>query len=176
LLDGQSYNSSRLSQIICDQQCVGTSIGVFDEDEERKMEERPEELQSRDILGFSSILSLDYYKDESVIQEIMAFILDNSKQFNKQHEKLAECVSKKSLGLLMNERFAFKPQNDKPESQTHPSSAQPGARGHQMAGTGRCDDGSLFQLRLRSDSNLLCQSSLKTKQKTAKLPVEHSVS
>jgi protein BCP1 len=97
LLDGLSYKSSQLADLITKQAIVGTMIGCEDDDENPK---------DRDIIAFASILNLGLYQKEDVIAEIIKFIVEKSAKHNINHENFTKILDSeyKNIGLLVNER------------------------------------------------------------------------
>jgi len=98
LLDGLSYNSSQLAELVINQNVVGTMIGGDDGDE------KPTD---RNVFSFATILNLEASKSEKVIQEILQFIKSKSEKHNSEHEKFVQVLDSemKSIGLLINERL-----------------------------------------------------------------------
>jgi len=98
LLDGLSYNSSDLANIVCDQVVVGTMIGVEGDDE------KPNE---KNVLGFSTILNLQAYENQKVMKEIVQYIVHKSETHNENHEKFLHILQNQTnkIGLLINERM-----------------------------------------------------------------------
>jgi hypothetical protein len=84
-------------------------IGVDDEDE------NPNE---RNVLGFTTILNVNYYqvrsntiiftpKQQDVMKEIIAYVLNKSESHNEQHNDLLQILQgePEKVGLVINERM-----------------------------------------------------------------------
>ncbi|CAD8072877.1 unnamed protein product [Paramecium primaurelia] len=89
-LEGISFKSSELANIICDQVELGTMVGQEDED---------------NVFGFTTILNIGEIKS-NVIGEILHYVDTKSQQFNKQHQQLQHIFqTPKKIGLFINERI-----------------------------------------------------------------------
>lgn len=102
-LDGLSYKSSDLAQIIIDQVQVGTMIGTLDEEEAEALNKNKQ--FDKNILGFASILSFSQNKKQKVFQEIIKYIEDKSKIHNANHDNFLKILNNHNIGLFINERF-----------------------------------------------------------------------
>jgi len=104
LLDGLSYNSSDLANIVCDQVVVGTMIGVEGDEEKPLYQGKPEE---KNVLGFVSLLNLQVYENEKVMKEIVQYAVQKSEIHNENHEKFLQVLQTHTnkIGLLINERM-----------------------------------------------------------------------
>jgi len=98
-MDGLSYKSSDLAEIIINQDILGTMIGVEDPEEFKK-------TGDRDVIAFSTLLNIDQYKGEKVIGEIIKYIMQKSETHNTAHETLYNLVDNQAakIVLLLNER------------------------------------------------------------------------
>ena len=103
-LDGLSYKSSDLAQLIIDQVEIGTMIGALEDEEESLIKNKPKD---KNILGFATVMSVIQYQKEKVFQEIMNYIEDKSTKHNDRHEELLKIINEKNVGLLINERFFY---------------------------------------------------------------------
>lgn len=98
ILDGVSFRSSDLANIICDQVVVGTMIGVEGDDE------KPNE---KNVLGFATILNLSAYSKQDVMKEIVQYTIEKSEKHNSDHEAFVHLLKSQTdhIGLLINERM-----------------------------------------------------------------------
>lgn len=69
-LEGISFKSSQLADLVINQLHIGTMVGVED---------------SPDVFGFVTILNVNQHKDQSVLGEILHYVIQKSKQYNKNH-------------------------------------------------------------------------------------------
>ncbi|CAD8066101.1 unnamed protein product [Paramecium sonneborni] len=89
-LEGISFKSSELANIICDQVELGTMVGQEDED---------------NVFGFTTILNIGEIKSNA-IGEILHYVDAKSQQYNKQHQQLQHILqTPKKVGLFINERI-----------------------------------------------------------------------
>ncbi|CAK79692.1 unnamed protein product (macronuclear) [Paramecium tetraurelia] len=89
-LEGISFKSSELANIICDQVELGTMVGQEDED---------------NVFGFTTILNIGEIKSNA-IGEILHYVDTKSQQYNKQHQQLQHIFqTPKKIGLFINERI-----------------------------------------------------------------------
>eukprot|EP01016_Furgasonia_blochmanni_P021840 TRINITY_DN2397_c0_g2_i1.p1 TRINITY_DN2397_c0_g2~~TRINITY_DN2397_c0_g2_i1.p1 ORF type:complete len:333 (+),score=72.94 TRINITY_DN2397_c0_g2_i1:106-1104(+) len=100
-LDGFSFKSSELAEIICNQAVVGTMIGC-EEDENEKGK-----VQDKNVFAFATILNMNRYEKISVMKEIVSFVVGKSKTHNENHEAFIQTLttSAHKIGLLVNERI-----------------------------------------------------------------------
>ena len=101
-LDGLSYRSSDLAQLISDQKDLGTMIGTADDEEENAIKNMPKD---KSILAFATLMSLQQYQKQKVFEEILKYIEDKSNKHNDRHAELIKLIKEKNVGLLINERF-----------------------------------------------------------------------
>lgn len=80
-------------------------IGIFDEEEEQKMLAKPLEFQQRDIIGFSTFINLNNYKDKECIKQILKFVLEKNEKTNSNKSNFKSLLETKKIGLLLNERM-----------------------------------------------------------------------
>lgn len=114
-LDGLSFGSSELCDLVIDQVEVGTMIGVAEEDEniEKKQQKNEnnqktikEKVKQRDVLGFATVLEVGKLGKSTVGTDILQFIREKSEKFNDKHSKLEEILGGKyRVGLFLNERI-----------------------------------------------------------------------
>jgi len=98
LLDGLSFRSSDLANIVCDQVVVGTMIGVDGDDE------KPNE---KNVIAFTSLLPLKPYENQDVMKEIVSYIVQKSEVHNENHQAFFDILRNQTdkVGLLINERM-----------------------------------------------------------------------
>ena len=123
-LDGLSFGSSELCDLVIDQVEVGTMIGVAEDDESNENPQKKEAAQKkekeavqkrenskkaqkqRDVLGFATVIEMSKLGKSKVGGEILSFIQEKSAKFNDKHSKLEEILGGKyKVGLLLNERI-----------------------------------------------------------------------
>ena len=104
-LDGLSYRSSDLAQLIIDQKELGTMIGTEDEEDENAIKSMPKD---KSILAFATLMSFQQYHKQKVFEEIMKYIEEKSNKHNDRHSELIKLLNEKNVGLLINERFLEK--------------------------------------------------------------------
>lgn len=100
-LDGLSYRSSDLAQLIVSQVEVGTMVGTANDDQETFIKG----TKDKNILGFSTLMPLTRYHKENVFQEIFKYLEDKSKIHNENHEDFLKILKSKNVGLFISERF-----------------------------------------------------------------------
>ena len=101
-LDGLSYRSSDLAQLIIEQVEVGTMIGTLDDEEENLIKNKPKD---KNVLGFATVMNFLQYHKKPAFQEISKYITDKSKIHNEKHEEFLKILHEKNVGLLINERL-----------------------------------------------------------------------
>jgi protein BCP1 len=102
-LDGLSYRSSDLAQLIIEQKDLGTMIGTADdEEEENTIKNMPKD---KTILGFATLMSFQQYHKQKVFEEIIKYVEEKSKKHNDRHDEFIKILHEKNVGLLINERF-----------------------------------------------------------------------
>jgi protein BCP1 len=106
-LDGLSFGSSELCDLVIEQVEVGTMIGVAEEgEEEENNDKNKHKIKNRDVLGFATVIEIGRLGKSKVGNEILGFILEKSAKFNDKHKKLEEILGGKfKTGLLLNERI-----------------------------------------------------------------------
>eukprot|EP01017_Pseudomicrothorax_dubius_P028763 TRINITY_DN3440_c0_g2_i3.p1 TRINITY_DN3440_c0_g2~~TRINITY_DN3440_c0_g2_i3.p1 ORF type:complete len:317 (+),score=93.25 TRINITY_DN3440_c0_g2_i3:29-979(+) len=100
LLDGLSFRSSQLADIVVNQSVVGTMVGVADDEDNAG---RPN--KDKNVFAFATILNLTLYRDKDVIKEIKKFILDKNKAHNDEDESFITAVDAPRVGFFINERI-----------------------------------------------------------------------
>jgi len=98
LLDGLSFRSSDLANIVCDQVVVGTMIGVDGDDD------KPNE---KSVIAFTTLLPLKAYENQDVMKEIIGYIVSKSETHNENHQAFFSVLKDQTdkVGLLINERM-----------------------------------------------------------------------